>query len=220
MPSNRVSTRSGSASIPASASARPWSRTSSWSRGSTCSCASVVPVLIGLSRKSSLGRILGDPERTHGLALGVARRSRRRIRARRDDPPRPRREGARGGPDRGPRDRVIVEIHGLELFGRHGVGETERQGRPDIPLRRHARAAGPRGGLARRDGRLSAGARSRARPSPDARAYELLESLAAATAEAIAAGVPVDAVTVRVRKPGIAWAEWTAATATRRARRR
>ena len=32
------------------------------------------PVLIGLSRKSSLGRILGDPQRAHGLALGVARR--------------------------------------------------------------------------------------------------------------------------------------------------
>jgi len=47
------------------------------------------------------------------------------------------------------------------------------------------------------------------------RSYNLLESLAAAAADAIAAGLPVDAVTVRVRKPGIAWAEWAAATATR-----
>ena len=85
------------------------------------------PVLIGLSRKSSLGRVLGDPLARTGFALSVARRRRRRVRAWRDGPPRSRREGARRSADGGARDRVIVEIHGLELFGRHGVGEAERR---------------------------------------------------------------------------------------------
>jgi dihydroneopterin aldolase len=49
----------------------------------------------------------------------------------------------------------------------------------------------------------------------DAREYQLIESLAAAAADAIVARFAVDSVSVRVRKPGIAWAEWTAATASR-----
>ena len=80
------------------------------------------PVLIGLSRKSSLGRLLGDPRRSHRPALGVARGGRRRVRARRDDPPRARRQGARRGADGRDGVRVIVEIHGLEVFGHHGAG--------------------------------------------------------------------------------------------------
>ena len=63
-PSRRASRRSGSASIPGSASARPSSTTSSSSAGSTSSLALGRPVLVGLSRKSSLGRMLGDPEAT------------------------------------------------------------------------------------------------------------------------------------------------------------
>ena len=54
------------------------------------------------------------------------------------------------------------------------------------------------------------------REASDALSYKLLESLAAATAEAIADRFPaVHSVTVRVRKPGVTWAEWTAATAAR-----
>ncbi len=49
-----------SASIPASASGRPWSTTSSCSRGSTSSSAIGRPVLVGASRKRFLGRLLGD----------------------------------------------------------------------------------------------------------------------------------------------------------------
>jgi dihydroneopterin aldolase len=49
----------------------------------------------------------------------------------------------------------------------------------------------------------------------DGRSYKILESLAQAAVEAIVARFAVDAATVRVRKPGIAWAEWTAATAAR-----
>jgi dihydroneopterin aldolase len=46
-------------------------------------------------------------------------------------------------------------------------------------------------------------------------AFHLLETLAAATADAIVTRFPVDEVEVRVRKPGIAWAEWTGVTASR-----
>jgi dihydroneopterin aldolase len=93
---------------------------------------------------------------------------------------------------------VIVEIHGLEIVGRHGVGEAERRdGQPflfDVTL-------------------------EVAEPAEDAIGatvdYRLLETLARAAAEAIAAAFPVESVTVRVRKPGVAWADWTSATASR-----
>ena len=87
------------------------------------------PLVIGFSRKSSLGRILGDPEATDGSARRVGRRRGRGLRARRDDPPRARRPRAR----RGARacaaavGRMRVELRGLELFGHHGVGEEERE---------------------------------------------------------------------------------------------
>jgi dihydroneopterin aldolase len=114
---------------------------------------------------------------------------------------------------------VIVEIHGLELFGRHGVGEAERRDGQtflfDVTLELPEPAEDSIDATI--DYRR---VRDIVRGVSDGRAYELLESLAAATAEAIVAGVAVDAATVRVRKPGIAWAEWTAATATRRARQR
>ncbi len=114
---------------------------------------------------------------------------------------------------------MIVEIHGLELFGRHGVGEAERRDGQtflfDVTLEL------PEPAQDSIDATIDyRRVRDIVRDVADSRAYELLESLAAATAEAILAGVAVDAVTVRVRKPGIAWAEWTAATATRRARQR
>jgi dihydroneopterin aldolase len=57
--------------------------------------------------------------------------------------------------------------------------------------------------------------RDTVRELSDARSYNLLESLAAAVAEAIVARFDVDSAIVRVRKPGIAWAEWTAATVSR-----
>ena len=111
---------------------------------------------------------------------------------------------------------MIVEIHGLELFGRHGVGETERRDGQSFVFDVTIELPEPTGDSvdATVDYRR---VRDLVRAVSDGRAYELLESLAVATAEAIVRGVPVDAVTVRVRKPGIAWAEWTAATATRRA---
>jgi dihydroneopterin aldolase len=109
---------------------------------------------------------------------------------------------------------VIVEIHGLEIVGRHGVGETERRdGQPflfDVTLEV---AEPPEDAI---DATVDYRAvRDTVRELSDARSYKLIESLAGATAEAIVTGFAVDSVTVRVRKPGVAWADWTAATASR-----
>ena len=51
-----------------------------------------------------------------------------------------------------------------------------------------------------------------------AKNYKLIESLAAAAADDIASRFDIHSVTVRVRKPGVAWAEWAAATASRERR--
>src|SRR5262249_48117295 len=69
----------------------------------------------------------GRPERPHRNAVRVSRRRGRRVRARCNDPPRARREGARRGTHGRDGFRVIVEIHGLEVFGHHGAGEEERR---------------------------------------------------------------------------------------------
>lgn len=109
---------------------------------------------------------------------------------------------------------MIVEIHGLEVFGRHGVGEAERRDGQsflfDVTLDLAEPAEDSIGATV--DYRA---VRDAVRESSDARSYDLLESLAAATAESILTRFDVDSATVRVRKPGIAWAEWTAATASR-----
>ena len=109
---------------------------------------------------------------------------------------------------------MIVEIHGLELFGRHGVGEAERRDGQtflfDVELELPAPAEDDIGATVDyRD------VRDVLRELSDARSYNLLEALAADAAEAVVERFPVQRATVRVRKPGIAWAEWTAATATR-----
>jgi dihydroneopterin aldolase len=109
---------------------------------------------------------------------------------------------------------VIVEIHGLEIFGRHGVGEVERRDGQaflfDVTLDVEEPAEDAIGSTV--DYRT---VRDTLRELSDARSYGLLEALAAAAAEAIVTRHPVASATVRVRKPGIAWAEWTAATASR-----
>ena len=109
---------------------------------------------------------------------------------------------------------MIVEIHGLEIVGRHGVGDEERrEGQPflfDVTLEIAEPAEDEIGATI--DYRA---VRDAIRELSDARSYRLLETLAGAAADAIAAAFPVESVTVRVRKPGVAWANWTAATASR-----
>jgi dihydroneopterin aldolase len=107
-----------------------------------------------------------------------------------------------------------VEIHGLELHGTHGVNTAERRdGQPflfDVTL--EVREPPEDAIDATVDYRA---VRDCVREVSDARAFHLLEALAAAVADAIVARFAVESVDVRVRKPGIAWAEWTGATASR-----
>jgi dihydroneopterin aldolase len=107
-----------------------------------------------------------------------------------------------------------VEVHGLELFGHHGANEDERESGQTFLFDVEVELADPASDAldATVDYRKL---RDAVREVSDARAYVLLESLVADAADAIARSFPVERVTVRVRKPEIAWAEWTAATASR-----
>src|SRR4029079_15669426 len=102
------------------------------------------------ARPSGGGRVLAQelarqaarrPAGHDGLGAGERRRAGPGLRARRDAPARPRRPRARRGAGRGtgrPGMSVVVEVHGLELSGRHGVLEGEaKQAQPfpyDIEL--------------------------------------------------------------------------------------
>ncbi len=113
---------------------------------------------------------------------------------------------------------MIVELVGLEVFGRHGVDDDEReQGRVylyDVALD----VAEPRldNLQATVDYRAVAAC---VRDVSDGREFRLIEALATAVADELAARFPAERVTVRVRKPGIAPAglavEYSAATAVR-----
>jgi dihydroneopterin aldolase len=113
---------------------------------------------------------------------------------------------------------LTVELVGLEVFGRHGVDDDEReQGRVflyDVALDVRPPASD----------RLEDTVDYRAvaacvREVSDASEYRLIESLAGAVADELAARFAADRVRVRVRKPGISpaglTAEHSAATAER-----
>jgi dihydroneopterin aldolase len=113
---------------------------------------------------------------------------------------------------------MIVELVGLEVFGRHGVDDDEREnGRTflyDVALEVDEPG----------EDRLEETVDYRAvavcvREVSDGGEYRLIESLAAAVADALHARFSASRVTVRVRKPGIAPAgltvEYSAATAVR-----
>ena len=109
---------------------------------------------------------------------------------------------------------MIVEIHGLELHGKHGVNENERREGQTFLFDVTLEVPEPS------DDSIDATVDYRAvrdcvREICDARAFQLLETLVAAVADAIVARFEVISVEVRVRKPGIAWAEWTGVTASR-----
>ena len=109
---------------------------------------------------------------------------------------------------------VLVEIQGYELQGRHGVNDDEReQGQIflfDVTLELDEPS----------DDSVTATidyreVREVVRATSEAHAYRLLESLAAAVADAVGSRFEPRSVTVRVRKPGVAWAEWTGVTCER-----
>jgi 7,8-dihydroneopterin aldolase/epimerase/oxygenase len=96
---------------------------------------------------------------------------------------------------------VIVELEGLEVFGRHGVEEEERrEGRTflyDVTLEVSESALSDRIEDAVDYREVAACVRE----ISDGRDFQLIEALAAAVADAIAERFPVQRVRVRVRKP-------------------
>jgi 7,8-dihydroneopterin aldolase/epimerase/oxygenase len=113
---------------------------------------------------------------------------------------------------------LTVELVGLEVFGRHGVDDDEReQGRTflyDIALAVRPPASDRLGDTV--DYRAVAAC---VREVSESREYKLIEVLASAVADELAARFPAEWVRVRVRKPGISPAglsvEYSAATAER-----
>jgi 7,8-dihydroneopterin aldolase/epimerase/oxygenase len=98
---------------------------------------------------------------------------------------------------------ITVELRGLRIFGRHGVREHEkRDGQDflfDIDL-----DVGERGVTDRLEDAVDYSAVARAvHELSDARAYELLEALAAAIADELLLRFGAERVLVRVTKPDV-----------------
>jgi dihydroneopterin aldolase len=109
---------------------------------------------------------------------------------------------------------MIVEVHGLELFGRHGVNDDERRDGQTFLFDVMLEVNEPMEDAidATVDYRK---VRDIIRSVNEAESYRLLETLAAAAADALNAELPVKKVRVSVRKTGVAWAEWTGVTCER-----
>jgi dihydroneopterin aldolase len=109
---------------------------------------------------------------------------------------------------------MIVEVRGLEVFGHHGVNDDEREAGQtflvDVTLERPEPTADSI--EATSDYRV---VRDVLRAVSEDNAYRLLESFAAAAADALSSVLPGVRIRLRVRKPGIAWAEWAAVTVER-----
>jgi dihydroneopterin aldolase len=109
---------------------------------------------------------------------------------------------------------MIVEIHGVEIFGHHGVNEDERRHGQTFLVDVWLWVPDPGGDVitATIDYR---GVRDVIGTVNESGAFRLLETFAAAIADSVHEELLPERVKVRVRKPGVAWAEWTAATAER-----
>ncbi|HYY04842.1 MAG TPA: dihydroneopterin aldolase [Gaiellaceae bacterium] len=114
---------------------------------------------------------------------------------------------------------IEVELRALRVFGRHGVTDEERERGQDFLY--DVRLDVPDGALSDRieDAVDYRDVARTVREVSDARQFALLETLAAAVADAIVERFPIERVNVRVRKPNVRPAEleveWTAATVER-----
>ena len=109
---------------------------------------------------------------------------------------------------------MIVEVHGLELFGRHGVNDDERSDGQTFLFDVMLEVNEPKEDTI--DSTVDyRKVRDIISSVNEAESYRLLETLAAAAADALNAELPVKKVRVSVRKPGVAWAEWTGVTCDR-----
>jgi 7,8-dihydroneopterin aldolase/epimerase/oxygenase len=109
---------------------------------------------------------------------------------------------------------MIVEVHGLELFGRHGVNDEERRDGQTFLVDVTLRVPEPE-----RDTIEATVDYRRVREIVcavnDRESFRLLETFAAAIADALVGELSPEHVGVRVRKPGVQWAEWTGASVER-----
>lgn len=98
---------------------------------------------------------------------------------------------------------ITVSVHGLRIFGRHGVHAEEREHGQDF-LFDVDLDVGDRGLSDRLDDAVDYSAVARAvRDVSDAHAYALLEALAAAVADDLRRRFEVERATVRVTKPEV-----------------
>jgi dihydroneopterin aldolase len=109
---------------------------------------------------------------------------------------------------------VIIELHGLQAFGRHGVDEGERRDSQTFLFDVSVEIPEPK------EDSIDAtvdyrGVRDVVIAVCEQESYGLLETLAAAAADALVDTFPAQSVRVRVRKPGITWADWSAVTVER-----
>lgn len=114
---------------------------------------------------------------------------------------------------------ITVELHGLELRGRHGVTDEERE--RNQPFRYDVEFDVSNAALSDRldDAVDYEEVAECVRRVSDARSYSLLEALASDVADAIVSRFDVSRVRVRVRKTDVQPAgldvEWTSATVVR-----
>ena len=114
---------------------------------------------------------------------------------------------------------ILVELHGLEVFGRHGVTDEERaRGQTflyDVELEVSDAALSDRLEDAVDYNEVAACVRE----VSDEKQFSLLEALAAAVSDEIVARFPIARVRVRVKKREVRPADlpvaWTAATVER-----
>jgi len=109
---------------------------------------------------------------------------------------------------------MIIEAHGVEVFGHHGVNEDERHHGQTflVDVRLYAPDPGDDAIAATIDYRR---VREIVHAVNDSGRFQLLETFAVAIADSVQEQLLPDRVEVRVRKPGVAWAEWTAVTVER-----
>ena len=114
---------------------------------------------------------------------------------------------------------TTIELAGLEIFGRHGVGEDERRDGQtflyDVWLE-----VGEAGSSDRIEDAVDyREVTACVREVSDSRSYHLLEALAAAVADALLERFPVPHLRVRVRKPDVRLPVEHAAVSVERSRR-
>jgi dihydropteroate synthase len=166
------------------------------------------PVLIGFSRKSSLGRILGDAAATTGplsasVGAAVAAFERGATILRVHDVREHVEALTVAAAVRGPAQAMIVELAGLRIFGKHGVYPEEKKHGQDF-LYDVELEVGERGATDRLEEAVDYEEVARCVQSvSDAKSYDLLEALASAVADELLRRFEPARVAVRVRKPGV-----------------